>query len=330
MNGSLYQQIDQAIEQIQSGKVNEGLAQLQMVMSYAKEDPDLAFQLADIFYDLGHIDTTLTLLRDLEPFFDELPTDMQIEVHTLRAEIMIDMGQLDQAMDELLSCNQLEPDHVRSAILLADIYLMQNMPEIACRYLEGILEENPDEQDVAFILSEIYTDMGEWEKALFLLEDLAESEYRNKVKLSKGKILSQIGRFEEAYTFFQQALEEDLLSNDALLGCAVTSLQLDYTDETILHCDKLIELDQDHLGAYQVKGEALQKENRLDEARLVFEQALTRNNQEEAILLKLIEVSYLLADLDEAERYLQTLLELDDENESALQWKNRLIDRIIN
>jgi len=326
--GNLYDQIDQAIEQIQSGKVGEGLAQLQMVMTYAKEDPDLAFQLADIFYELGHADTALSLIRDIEPFFDELSTDTQIEIHTLRAEMMIDMGQLDQAMDELLSCIELEPDHVRSAILLADIYLMQNLPEIACKYLEGIIEQNPDELDVAFILSEIYSDMGLWEKALSLLESLEDSEYKDKVKISKGKILSQTGRFEQAYSLFQQALEDDPEQVDALVGCALTALQLNENEEAMIYCDRLLELEQDHLGAYQMKGDALQKENRLEEAKVIYEQALERNDQEEVILLKLIEVSYLLADMDEAERYVELLLELDDENEVALQWKSRITHQI--
>lgn len=324
MYGKIYEQIDQAMDHIQAGRVSEGLSQLQMVMSFAKNDPDLALQLADIFYDLGHVDTALSLIQEIEPFFEEVPTDTQIEIRTLRAEIMIDLGQLDEAMDELLFCIGLEPDHLRSAILLADIYLMQNLPEVACRYLESILEQSPDEYDVAFILSEIYSDMGEFEKAFSLLNELEESEYKDKVKLSKGKLLSHTGRFEEAYSLFQQVLKEDLSSLDALLGCAVTSLQLDLNEDAIGYSEQLLHIDQDLIGAYQVKGEALQKEDRLDEAKFVYEEALAKNDQEEAILLKLIEISYLMGDFDEAERYLQLLFELNDENELGMEWKNRL------
>lgn len=330
MYRNIYAQIDQAIDHIQAGKVNEGLSQLQMIMAYAKEDPDIAFQLADIFYGLGHVETALSLMQEIEPFFEEISTDTQIDVRTLRAEIMIDLGQLDEAMDELLSCIQLEPDHVRSAILLADIYLMQNLPEVACRYLESILEQNPEEHDVAFILSEIYLDMGEYIKASSLLGELEYSGYQDKVKISKAKLCSHTGRFEEAHSLFQQALEEDPTSIDALVGCAVTSLQLDAYEETIFYCEQLLAIDQDHIGAYQVKGEALQKQDRLEEAKSIYEEALARNDQEEAILLKLIEVPYLMGDIDEAERYLYLLLELNEENELGLEWKNRLMNSIQN
>jgi len=111
-----------------------------------------------------------------------------------------------------------------------------------------------------------------------------------------------------------------------LLGCAVTSLQLDQSEVAIELCDQLLALNEDHLGAYQVKGEAYQKEGLLPEAKRVFEQALTRNEHEEAIYLKLIEICYLLTEYSEATYYLDQLVSLDGEQELANEWKNRLLE----
>ncbi|WP_147393759.1 tetratricopeptide repeat protein [Ammoniphilus oxalaticus] len=330
MNGTIYEQIERAIEQIQTGEVEEGLGQLRGMLAYARQDPEVAFQLADIFYELGHLDTALTLLLELEPFFHDVSTDMQIEIRALRAEMLIDVGQLDQAMGELLQCLELEPDHIGVSVLLADLYLMQNLPEVACRYLERILETHEDEPDVAFILSELYVDLGEWEKALDLFEQLKGTEYEQRVAISKGNLFSQMGRFEEAYTLFQAVRAADPVSEEALLGCAVTALQLDQGQVAIELCDQLLALDEDHLGAYQVKGEALQKEDRLDAARTVFEQALSRNEHEDTIYLKLVELHFLMDDLEQAKNYLKHLFALDEQHEQGKEWQARLYDSRLN
>lgn len=324
MNGSIYEQIDQAMNHIRNGKVEEGLSQLQMLMSQASQDPDLLFELADIFYDLGHVDTALSLMEEAESYFKDMSTDVQIEFRTLRAEMMIDLGKLDEAMDDLLTCIDLEPDHIRSAILLADIYLMQNMPEVACRYLESVLEEHPDEHDVRFILGEVYIEIGEFEKAGEHLESLSGTEYEDRMMLSQAKLFSRIGQFEKAYSIFQECTIQDPTSVDALFGCAVTALQLGLLKEAINYGEQLQKLDRDHIGAYQVMAEALQKGGKLNEAKIVYREALEIDDQEESIVLKLIELAYLLGEAHQAEAYLDRLEELNDEHELLQEWRNRL------
>lgn len=324
MYGSIYEQIDQAMDNIRNGKVEQGLSQLQMLMSQASQDPDLLFELADIFYDLGHVDTALSLMQEAEPYFEDMSTDVQIEFRTLRAEMMIDLGKLDEAMDDLLTCVDLEPDHIRSAILLADIYLMQNMPEVACRYLENVLEQNPDEHDVRYILSEVYIENGEFEKARVHLEALRDSEYEDRMMLSQAKLFSRIGQFEKAYSLFQQCASQDPASVDALFGCAVTALQLGHLKEAISFAEQLHKVDRDHIGAFQVMGEALQKDGKLHEAKIVYQEALELDDQEEAIVLRLIELAYLLGETTEAEGFLDRLEELNDEHELLQEWRNRL------
>lgn len=324
MNGSIYEQIDQAMNHIRAGKVEEGLSQLKLIMSQASHDPDLLFELADIFYDLGHVDTALSLMQEVEPYFEDMSTDVQIDFRTLRAEMMIDLGKLDEAMNELLICVDLEPDHIRSSILLADIYLMQNMPDVACRYLESVLEQLPDEHDVRYILGEVCIEMGEFEKAAEHLELLRSTEYEDRMTLSQAKLFSRIGKFEEAYSLFQQCISQDAASVDALFGCAVTALQLGLLNEAIGYGEKLQKLDKDHLGAFQVMGEALQKGGKLKEAKIVFQEALELDDQEESIVLKLIELAYLLGETAEAEGYLDRLEELNDEHELVQEWRSRL------
>lgn len=324
MNESVYEQIDQAMDRIRNGKVEEGLSQLQMLMSQASQDPDLLFELADIFYDLGHVDTALSMMGEAEGYFEEMSTDVQIEFRTLRAEMMIDLGRFDEAMDDLLICVDLEPDHIRSAILLADIYLMQNMPEVACRYLESVLEQHPDEHDVRYILGEVYIETGEFEKASEHLETLQGTEYEDRMLLSQAKLFSRIGQFEKAYSLFQECADKDAASVDALFGCAVTALQLGLLNEAIHYSEQLHKLDRDHLGTFQVMGEALQKDGKLQEAKIVYQEAIELDDQEESIVLKLIELSYLIGETSEAESFLDRLEELNDEHELIQEWRNRL------
>lgn len=326
MREHFYEQIDNAMELIQKGDVEEGLDQLKKLIPRAGRDPEMIFRLADIFYELGHLDTALALLIELEPFFHEVPTDMQIEIRALRAEMLIDVGQFDHAIEELTRCLEIEPDHARSNVLLADAYLVQNLPEVACRYLERVVKAHDDETDVAFFLSKLYVDLGEWEKALDLFDRLEETEYKLKAAIEKANLYSRLGRFEEAYALFQMARAAEPTSEAALFGCCATALRLHQYEAAIELSDQLLALNEDHLGARQLKGEALWEAGRLEEAKKAFEEALERCEHEETLYLKLIELCYVQSDYDEAERYIHRLLALDDDHELAKMWQKRLND----
>ncbi|WP_167577449.1 tetratricopeptide repeat protein [Ammoniphilus sp. YIM 78166] len=323
MYGGIYDQIDQAMEKIRGGQVNEGLSILQFLMGEAEGQPDLQLILADVFYDLGHADTARALLEELQDYFDELTTDMQIEARTLKAEIMIDLGELDEAMEELFSCIDLEPDYTRASLLLADIYLMQDLPEIACRHLENILDLESDQEDVRLILSDLYLQLGELEKAQAHLDQLIGTELEGQVRLVQARLWSQMGNFEDAYRQFLQCWTTDP-SPDALFGLSATALQLHQTEEAIEYAEELLQLDASHVGAYQVQAEAFLRLDRQDEARQALMKALDLQDQDEAILLKLVEIHYAQGELDAARKYVQQLLSANEEHEVALEWQGKL------
>ncbi len=323
MYSGIYDQIDQAMEKIRGGQVKEGLSILQFLMGQAEGQPDLQLELADVFYDLGHVDTARTMLEELERHFDELTTDMQIEARTLKAEIMIDLGELDEAIDELFSCIDLEPDYTRASLLLADIYLMQDLPEIACRHLENILDLESDQEDVRLILSDLYLQLGELEKAQAHLDQLIGTELEGQVRLVQARLWSQMGNFEDAYRQFLQCWTTDPTS-DALFGLSATALQLQQPEEAAQYAEELLQLDASHVGAYQVLAEAFLSIEREDEARQALSKALDLQDQDEAILLKLVEVTYAQGDLEAARNYVKQLLLVNEEHEVALDWQERL------
>lgn len=319
----LYSEIDMALQFIKDGKVEFGLSMLHNLMEQGSENPEVLFELANVFYDLGHIDTARTLLEKTEPYLDELSTEELIEWRTMRAELWIDEGELDQAMEELLACLSLEPNFTRASILMADIYLMQNLPEVACRYLEGILEENSDEPDVRYILAELYIDLSEPVKAQYHLDFLQGTDYEEKAKVSRAKLLSKSGLFEQSLTLYQEVLSSNP-NPEAMLGFSLTSMQLGKFEQAVYYGSRLLELEPDHIGAYQVVSTALQRMGRADKSKQLLEQALRLNDQEEAILLKLIEVCYELGEKNEAERYLDHFINHHEETEETEKWKQRL------
>lgn len=323
MYGQVYDQIEEAMGKIRTGQVAEGLAILQMLMAEAGEQPDLQLLLADVFYDLGHVDTALSLLKEAEIYFEEMSTDMQIEARTLKAEIMIDMGDLDEAMNELLLCVDLEPDYTQASILLADIYLMQNLPEVACRHLENILEIDQDQDDVRLILSDLYIQMGDFESAQEHLDYLTGTELEHRARLGQARLWSQMGKFEEAYELFLQCWR-DGFSVEALFGLSATALQLERVDDAIDYAKEILREDPSHIGAYQILAEAYQSTGQLDEAKEVLNTALQQSEQDESLVLKLIEITYAKGELEEAKRYVEQLLKQNDEHETALEWKERL------
>ncbi|HJV46379.1 MAG TPA: tetratricopeptide repeat protein [Bacillota bacterium] len=320
---NLYDQIDDALLHIRNGEVEEGLSILNTVVAYSENDPQVMFELSNVFYDLGHLDTAKSLLEKMDPFLDELTTSELVEFRTFRAELRIDEGQLDEALEELIECLELESNYTRAAILLADIYLMQNLPEIACRYLEDILQDDPDQPDVRYILAEIYIEENEWEKAEDHLGYLVGTEYEDKAKLSQAKLLSKYGSFEQAHELFLDTLSTNPIA-EGYLGCSLTALQLGHLEQAVFYGTKLLELEPDHIGAYQVVSSALEKMGKLEKAKELLEHAFQMNDQEEAINLKLIEICYQLGDKIQASQYLQHFIDCHEETEEATRWKESL------
>jgi tetratricopeptide (TPR) repeat protein len=323
MNSRVYKQVDEALDLIREGKVEKGLALLQSLMEMSRMNPDLLLQLADVFYELGHIETALSLFSQLEQFWEEVPTEMQVEAKTLKAEILIDSGELDQAMDELLFCLDIEPDFTRASILMADIYLMQNLPEVACKYLEDILDREPDQEDVRYIVGEIYLELGEWKSAWSHWDKLEGTAYESKIMLGKAKLLSQQGQFEEAYTLYRQCLELEIFP-ETLFGLVLTTLQLNLPDETIHYGEQLLSIDPEYFTAYIVLSDAYKQIGQLDRAKKQLLTALSFNDQDETVLLKLIELTASIGKTEEALEFVEQLLETNDEHETALEWKEKL------
>jgi tetratricopeptide (TPR) repeat protein len=275
MSNGFYQHIEDAIERIREGKVEEGLSTLTNLLQYGKDNPDLLYELAEVFYDLGHVDTSLSLLHDLEQYHDQLGTDDVLQARALQAEILIDLGELDQAMDLLMSCLDIDTEYSQACILLADIFLMQNLPEVAVRYLEKVLEQDPDQVEVRYILSEVLVDLGEVKQAEEHWHQLAETKYEDKVLISKAMWLSQTGRFEEAFSLYKNCLASES-TNDALFGCLVTSSQLGEYDQAVYYGEQLLEADPEYTGGVQALCEALKRNGQIERAEDILRQSNLR------------------------------------------------------
>jgi tetratricopeptide (TPR) repeat protein len=323
MNSRVYKQVDEALELIRDGKVEKGLSLLQSLMDMSQMNPDISLQLADVFYELGHVETALSLFSQMEKFWEEIPTEMQVEAKTLKAEILIDSGELDQAMDELLYCLDIEPDFTRASILMADIYLMQNFPEVACKYLEDVLKREPDQEDVRFIIGEIYLELGDWQSAQDHWNKLEGTPYESKIMLGKAKLLGLQGQFEEAYSLYRECLEQEA-SPEILFGLMLTTLQLNLPEETIHYGEQLLSLDPDYFTAYIVLSDVYRQIGQHDKAIMQLQKALSLNDQDETVLLKLIELTASVGETDKALEYVEQLLEINDEHETALEWKAKL------
>jgi|GEM_PF-612719 len=323
MNGGVNQQVDQAIEWIRSGKVEKGLTILKQLMKQSAQNPDLLFQLAETFYELGHLDTAKALLDGIEPFFDELATEGQLDIQMLRVEILIDQGELDQAINEIHDCLEREPDFIQAMLLLADIYLMQELPEIACHHLENILEIDPEQDEIRLTLAQLYLDLGDVKRAGYHFDELKDSPIQSGAILGKAKLLSQVGDFEQAYELFKACLECDR-STEVLYGCSLTAYQLERLDEALSFGLEVLHNEPEYMGAYLLLGQIYEKMGNFQSAIDKLEEALSVQDQDETILLKLVELTYENGQVDQAQRYLNQLLELDDEHELALEWVERL------
>lgn len=239
--------IDEAIKRIENDEVELGLTALQKVQEHGKDIPDVMMYLAEVWYQLGHLDEASSLLSDiLQKNLDMEPAKRR-ECQMLLAEIALDSGDFETAQHLLYECKESGVESIQLDLLLADLYALQDLDEVAVKYLEQARQKEPDNQDILAALGNLHFRIGNDEEAMRLLEQAGEESLE--LLLTKGRSMAQNGQFEQAYQVFRQALVLDR-SAEVLYGSSLMAFHLGRLEEAIELVNSLHALDEEYVAAY--------------------------------------------------------------------------------
>lgn len=239
--------IDQAVEKIEQDEIELGLKALQKVQEHGKDIPEVMLYLADVWFRLGHLEESAQLLADLLSKPESMDRKLYQECQLLLAEVALTENDLEQAQTILYQLKEEGYEEAELYLLLADLYAMQDLDEVAVKYMELAHEKEPDNEQLAAALAENYMRIGRQGDALKLLAQVKEPSVD--ALLFKARTLAQNGEIEQAYVAFVEASAKEQ-SSEVLYGCGLMAFHLGLLEEAKMYIESLLALDEDYLAAY--------------------------------------------------------------------------------
>ena len=305
---------EQILQKIEAGKLD----QIQELIDQAVQKDSKEYLLAlinQLFY-LGFLEEAKKIIQKLQQ-----QGDHDLQYNLTLAEIAIEDGDLDQALDYLAMIPKDDDNYVASLVITADIYQVLGIPEVSIQKLKEAIELSPDDDILVFALAELYYHIGEYEQAVPRYQKLLNDGQQNITDISinerLGTSLSILGDFEEAIPYLEASLEENE-SDDQLFYLGYTYLQLGENEKAIHLFERLVELNDTYQSVYLYLAMAYEKEERLDEALATAEKGLTIDKYQSRLYQMIAKIKASQGEMAEAEQYLNKAISYD-QGETARQ-----------
>lgn len=298
--------LNRAITLVENGQVDEGLAIIKDIEK--QSDHETKFSIAELYYNWGLVDKAKSIIDELLLLYPD-----EGELYIFAAELLIDLDDEDEAIEMLLEVRHDDPQFLRALLLLADLYQLQGLDEVAEEKLRVAEKHSPDEPIISYGLGEFYLERGDflrsipyYKKALAAKDQLKDIN----IELRLGEAFGASGQFEEALTYYEKGLKDDV-ELSALFGYAYTALQLAQYKTSIEAFNRLKDMDPQYTSLYPYLANAYEAEHLYEEAVQTLEEGIKVDEYNESLYLAAGKLSLKLKDTKQAEDYLRTLLSLN-------------------
>lgn len=302
--------IDEAIKRIENDEVELGLTALQKVQEHGKDIPDVMMYLAEVWYQLGHLEEASSLLSDILQKNMDMEPAKRRECQMLLAEIALDSGDFETAQHLLYECKESGVESIQLDLLLADLYALQDLDEVAVKYLEQARQKEPDNQDILAALGNLHFRIGNDDEAMKLLEQAGEESLE--LLLTKGRSMAQNGQFEQAYQVFRQALVLDR-SAEVLYGSSLMAFHIGRLEEALELVNSLHALDEEYVAAYPLAADIYLSLGKSEKAIESLQKYVDLSGFDLDHIKRLIALLTQAGRYDEAKEYQHVLKQWDEE-----------------
>lgn len=313
--------METAITLVETGQTEKGLALMKELLT--STDDDTAYQIAVLFQDWGHMDDAENIYTDL---LYRYPNDSGLLIQM--AELFIDKDEEEKAIDYLINIFPQDDNYLSAQLLLADLYQMQGLDEVAERKLKGAYQAAPTEPIISLALGEFYLSTGQPAEAIPFYKDIlhAETLAHENIQLKLAEALSLNGQFEEALIYYQKGLETEK-TLDGLFGYGMTAFQTQKFQTAISALKELKTMDPQYSTLYPVLAQSYHEEGRQEEALATLEEGMKSDEHNERLYYQAGEIAAKLNHWSKAEYYYNELVNLDPDNLEAVK---RLMEIKIN
>lgn len=301
-------------------------AKKSFIWALRKDDDDTLFDLAQQLYSLG-------FLKQAQRIYEKLLTKYpdEGELKTNLAEIAIDNGDNDQALNYLSSIDKDSPAYLESLLVAADLYQTEGEFEVTEQKLQDAYAVAPDEPAVLYALGEFYYLIKQFDKAIAYYVALIKAGYAefDKVDIAGrlGMAYAQSGQFDQALAYLRQVSPE-YQTTDIRFQTGLTQLHLGKVKEAITSFNDLIEADDQYASVYPALAQAYEKLHQYEKALKAAQEGLGVDQYNEQLFAQAAEIASHLDQPKLMQKYLSRAHQLDPENiRIALAYSNFLIQQ---
>lgn len=277
----------QVLNEIDDGHLKKAYQLL--VKALENDDDEILFNLAGELIALGLTDKAGEIYRLL---LKRYPDEDQLK--TALAELAIDDGDNDQALQYLNQVKPTSPAYVQSLLVAADLYQTEGEVEVCESKLLEAYQRAPQEPAVLFACAEYYYLVGNFERAIpfyFDLIQLGTTNFSN-VDLA-GRLAmcyAQRGHYEQALGYFQQvapsAMAPSAMTSDLRFQTGMTQLHLKQFEQAAQTLRQLIDDDPQYTSAYQQLATVYQQEHQLGQALKTLQEGLGMDEYNEQLFVQ--------------------------------------------
>jgi tetratricopeptide (TPR) repeat protein len=297
---------------LENGQTEDGLAMLKELVNHA--DDDLLYGAASLYQEYGFLDEAQ---RVYESLLKRYPGDSGLLLQI--SDLLIDKKQENRAIDYLSRISYLDENYLSAQVMLADLYHLEGLDEVAENKLLGALKAAPSEPVVQLALGEFYLDTGEEIKAVKFLRKVVDNKQLEgqNVALKLAKALSLSGEFEQSLKYYRKGLKKEK-TLDGLFDYAVTASRIDQNKTVIKALNELKDMDPGYSTLYPVLAHAYEHEGDLKQALETVEEGLKQDDFNVRMFEEAGDLAVKLHHPDKAYGYYRKWHELEPESVEAL------------
>ncbi|HBI03057.1 MAG TPA: hypothetical protein DDY49_03385 [Paenibacillaceae bacterium] len=323
-----YQKLELVQDLFDQEQFEEGYAFLEQLEEEYASNEDMLFEIGVFYYDVGHIDKSLTIFRKVEPLVrgDE---EFLYECRLYQSSALIELGKMDEALDLLMVLKEEKEGEEDSRLysLLGQLYRIEGLSEVAIGYFQKALSFNPDhKEEILYWLGELYEESGEDQKALDIWKGISGFTEEEEFLVKSANLEARRGEFEKAKALFEKAIEISV-SPEALFGCGIVCYQMGDWTSAVRRFSQLIEKDPEYVAAYPLLGEALWELKLKDQAIAVYNQVLGIQSEDIHLVDRFLMLLTETGRWQEVKDYIGKMHDIDEEDPILFYWKGRIAEK---
>ncbi len=241
------------------------------------------------------------------------------EIQIKEVQVLLFNGEAIKALDALAILDEVEPDSVELQLLRGTACVQIGEVDEAIELYHNAYEQSGEpDSELAYDIALSLQQAGEYEKAIFFLEEAYHDTQTTSLLYELGYCCSKIDKYEEGIKYYEQYLNDDPLNSAVWYNLGINYNLIGQADKAIDAYDYAIALQETLDQAIFNKGNVLANTNRYTEAIEAYDEYLQLSPESEEGHFYIGDCYLATGQFKEACKHYQKAYELNPQNIEAL------------